>query len=196
MQHKKHTCGNKTLFYTSGIIKSKAKPIKYGYFEARIKAAPLFPGVCPAFWVYRSENDKWTEIDFVELTEVSRNVRRIDTNLHAFQHPDLYNGERRNPGKHHCERRHWDAPWDPRNDFHVYGCEWDEKRIRWYIDGKVVNEAKNKYWDQPLDVVLSFGVRSPLNRTPSSKGFPTIFEVDYVRVWKKDTPNQMQSICT
>jgi len=80
-----------------GIIKSKAKPITYGYFEARLKAAPRFPGVAPAFWIYGSDKDSWTEIDFIELTEVLGNVKRIDTNLHAFQHPKLFNGEKRMP---------------------------------------------------------------------------------------------------
>ncbi len=191
MQYKKHTRASKILFYTSGIIKSRAAPIKYGYFEARLKGAPRFPGVCPAFWVYRSyKNDSWTEIDFVELTEISHKVRRIDTNLHAFHHPKLFNGERRMPGNHHIERRHWDAPWDPREGFHVYGCEWNEHQINWYIDGKLVNQAENKYWDRPLDVVMSFGVRDPLKNKPSEEGFPTTFQVDYIRVWKMLSPNK------
>jgi len=190
MQYHKHKRDGKDLFYTSGIIKLKADPIKFGYFETRIKAAPRFPGVCPAFWVYRIDDNTWTEIDFVELTEAAGNTGRIYTNLHVFQHPDLFDGKRKQPPKHHVERRHWDAPWDPRDDFHVYGCEWDEKRIKWYINGKLVNQADNRYWKQPLDMVLSFGVRHPLRRKPSGEGFPTTFQVDYIRVWKKTASNK------
>jgi len=184
MQYHKHKRGTKTLFYTSGIIKSRATPIKYGYFEARIKAAQRFPGVCPAFWVYRNEKNLWTEIDFVELTEQRKNVKLIDTNTHVFKHPKL-------PGsKEVHEHRSWQAPWDPRDDFHAYGCEWDDKEIKWYVDGKLVATRKNDYWHQPLDVVLSFGVRSPLKEMPSDKEFPTVCQVDYVRVWKKAAPNK------
>ena len=51
MQYEEHTRGGSALYYTSGIIRSKdPNGIKYGYFEARIKAAPLHPGVSPAFW--------------------------------------------------------------------------------------------------------------------------------------------------
>lgn len=193
IQHKMRTRGEQRLSYMSGIIRSKSKPIKYGYFEARIKAAPRFPGVCPAFWLYRVDDGTWTEIDIIELTEVPGNVKRIDTNLHVFQHPKLFDGKKRQPGNHHAERRHWDAPWDPRDDFHVYGCEWDEGCIRWYIDGNLVNEAENRYWHQPLDVVLSFGLRHPLEKEPSDQGFPTVCEIDYVRVWKKEAPNKQDA---
>jgi aminoglycoside 6'-N-acetyltransferase len=40
---------------TSAAIRSKAKPLRYGFMEARIKTAPLYPGVSPAFWLYRND---------------------------------------------------------------------------------------------------------------------------------------------
>jgi beta-glucanase (GH16 family) len=81
------------------------------------------------------------------------------------------------------EERTWKAPWDPRAAFHVYGCEWDAKEIRWYVDGRLIQARKNDYWHQPLDLALSMGVRGALKTTPSKVGFPTTFQVDYVRVW-------------
>ena len=45
------TGGRRSTPYTSGMLKSYATGT-YGYYEARIKGAPLFPGVCPAFWLY------------------------------------------------------------------------------------------------------------------------------------------------
>jgi beta-glucanase (GH16 family) len=178
MQYQEHMRGDKQLYYTSGIIKSRAAPIRYGYFEARIKAAPRYPGVCPAFWVYRKENKLWTEIDFVELTEQRKGVRLVDTNTHVFYHPQLATG------KELHERRTWEAPWDPRDDFHVYACEWTAKEIKWYVDDELIKTRANGYWHQPLDVVISFGVRYPLKTEPSAEGFPTVFQVDYVRVWQ------------
>jgi len=181
MEYHKHQRATNTLFYTSGIIKSRATPIKYGYFEARVKAAPRFPGVCPAFWAYRHEKGLWTEIDFVELTE-QQNVEAVDTNTHVFKHPELPEG------KTVHESRSWKSPWDPRDGFHVYGCEWNDKEIRWYVDTKLVATRQNEYWHQALDVVLSFGIRSPLKTKPSDTGFPTVFQVDYIRTWKKAVP--------
>ena len=185
MQYHKHNRGKQTIFYTSGIIKSKEDPTKYGYFEARIKAASRFPGVCPAFWTYRQDRDEWTEIDFVELTQrPHQDVKTIDLGSHVFRTPKLSQGIQIH------EARDKVMPWDPRDDFHVYGCQWNEKTIKWYVDGKLLATRKNDYWHQSLDVVLSFGVRHPLKKTPSDKGFPTVFQVDYIRVWKKATPNK------
>ena len=184
MQYHRHKRKGKTLFYTSGIIKSKASPIKYGYFEARIKAAQRFPGVCPAFWGYRIEKDLWTEIDFVELTQHPNDVKLLYTNTHVFRHPRVPNERKIR------EPRSWRSPWDPRDDFHVYGCEWNDKEINWYVDGKLVGTRKNEYWHQALDVVISFGVRPPLKQKPSDKEFPAVFKVDYVRSWKKATSNK------
>ena len=177
MQYKEHRRGQWTLYYKSGIVRSKAPPTRYGYFEARIKAASRYPGVSPGFWAYRQDPDEWTEIDFVELTQRRKDVRIIDTNVHVFKQPSF-------PGTLPLQEvRAWQAPWDPRDGFHVYGCEWDEKEIRWYIDGRLVQARKNDYWHQPLDLTLSMGVRGDLKTTASPEGFPTTFQVDYVRVW-------------
>lgn len=180
MDYQQHRRGQWTLFYRSGILKSRAAPLRYGYFEARIKAASRYPGVAPAFWAYRQDADEWTEIDFAELTQRRRDVRIVDTNVHVFRQPDFAG---------HLplqEERSWMAPWDPRDDFHVYGCEWDAQQIRWYIDGREVQSRRNDHWHQALDVVLSFGVRADLKHTASAEGFPTTFQADYVRVWTSD----------
>lgn len=177
MRYEEHQRGQWTLFYKSGIVKSKAPPVRYGYFEARIKAASRYPGVSPGFWAYRNDGDQWTEIDFVELTQRNLSVSLIDTNVHVFKQPGF-------PGTLPLqEERTWKAPWDPRDKFHVYGCEWDEKEIRWYIDGRLVQARKNDYWHQALDLTLSMGVRGALKTAASPEGFPTTAQVDYVRVW-------------
>src|SRR5574340_1838685 len=59
--------------------------------------------------------------------------------------------------------------------FHVYGCEWDEREIRWYIDGRLIQARSNDFWHQALDVVVSFGVRADLKVQASREGFPTSF---------------------
>lgn len=177
MEYSEHKRGWQTLYYKSGIAKSKAPPILYGYFETRIKAASRYPGVAPAFWGYRQDADEWTEIDFVELTQRNRDVKIVDTNVHVFKQP-AFTGTL---PLH--EERSWMAPWDPRDDFHVYGCRWDERQIRWYVDGHLIQTRANDYWHQPLDVTISFGVRGLLKTQPSPVGFPTTFLVDYVRVW-------------
>ncbi|QNN22787.1 family 16 glycosylhydrolase [Planctomycetales bacterium ZRK34] len=180
MAYEPHKRNQRDIYYTSGIIRSRAEPIRYGYFEARLKGATRFPGVCPAFWTWRNEGDRWTEIDFIELTQWKTNPSIMHVNTHVFKHPKLPADKA--PLR---EGHHWTAPWNPRDDFHVYGCLWTPTKITWHIDGEVVRERENTYWDQPLDVALSFGVRAPLRRNASPEGFPTEYEVDYIRVWQR-----------
>lgn len=58
------------------------------------------------------------------------------------------------------------------------------------MDGKLVRRRKNEYWDQAMTLKFSMGLRRPLKDDPMSEhatkeGFPTVFKVDYVRVWKR-----------
>ena len=198
--------------YKSAMLKSYAKGT-YGYYEARLKAAPLFPGVCPSFWLYSRIDDKLTspgavrysEIDIVELTQrgdrVANNERVADLNLHAI----LSNGKEGLAGRawqRPNDRRFKEAqaneyilPFDPRNGFHTYGCQVTKDSITWYVDGKEVGEKKNDHWHREMNVALSLGLRPPYSKyTPKgfipvtdqpSDGFPTSMMVDYVRVWEK-----------
>ena len=76
-------------------------------------------------------------------------------NLHVFQHPDLGNGARKKPGKHFYIYFDYKLSSEPSQEFHVYGLEWDKKNKKWYVDGQLVHVVANKYWNQPLDVVMS-----------------------------------------
>ncbi len=198
--------------YTSGMLKSHVTET-FGYYETRLKGAPLFPGVCPSFWLYSKIDDsivtqgetRYSEVDIVELTQrgdrVEGNERIADCNLHAI----LSNGKPGIPG------RQWQRPnderfkdeqanelrlsFDPRDDFHTYGCEITTETITWFIDGKTIGRKPNRYWHREMNVALSLGLRPPYS-TYTVKGFvpsdvevndefPTTMEVDYVRIWDR-----------
>lgn len=170
---------NSGMRYYSGFVRKKSGPVQYGFFEARVKAAPRFPGVCSAFWAFNQEEKWWTEIDFVELYHRSSEPEIISFFRHVFRQPYPGLPEPYRPGID------WEASWDPSEDFHVYGCEWDENEIKWYVDGELVHSVINTFWEQPLDIVFSLELRPPLMDNPDSQGFPAEMLVDYVRVWKK-----------
>lgn len=197
--------------FTSGMLKSHAAG-QYGYFEARIKGAPLFPGVSPAFWLYSKIDDsklepgavRYCEVDIVELTQRNShgegNVRIGDHNLHAI----VSNGSKGVPGRdwrrpHDARFRdaqaiEYRAPFDPREDFHTYGCRVNKDWITWFVDGVEIGRKPNTLWHQPMNVALSLGLRAPFarwennrlraNTTVGPKEFATAMEVDYVRVWE------------
>ncbi len=209
MTYAPHSRNGTPLFYKSGILRSHSQ-MTYGYYETRMRGCQLFPGACPAFWSY-SDGKKYTgevrycEIDFVELQmhEIEKHtgkrapVEVIDMNLHLKLADEKGNIEWKRPNSHPelCANK-WTAPWDPRDDFHVYGCEVTPETITWYIDGKKVAEKPNTYWHEPMNLTLSLGLRHPhlgwvgqeMKPNPpnaTEDGFPTSMEVDYVRVWKK-----------
>lgn len=87
MAYDPHQRNGQPIFYKSGILKSTDPGgIAFGYFEARIKGAPLWPGVCPAFWAYRHDAQRgyWTELDFVEMLENPASPRDVDFTSHVF----------------------------------------------------------------------------------------------------------------
>jgi beta-glucanase (GH16 family) len=172
-----------TYFYKSAIMKSTLPAgIVYGRFEARIKGASVWPGVCPAFWAWRNGGNYWTELDFVEMTEAIGNVKDIDFTTHVF--PPT-------PGvpKEISNSTHAVFGFDPRDDFHVYVMEWNSSLLTWWVDGELIKQLPaaphfNRA-DRPMDVALSFGLRPPLKMKPDSVGFPTTFYVDWVRTWQR-----------
>lgn len=206
-----HEQTGRKYFYTMGILMSR-KPTTYGYFEARIKGCSKFRGMCPAFWLFsrgrhrmkaNGETVCYSEIDIVEMLQglwhpaagKQTPPNWIDCNLHCRL---LKDGKekwfRPNDSPEMC-RNHWQAPWDPRDDYHLYAVENSKEWIVWYIDGREVARKPNRYWHLPMNLTLTMEARPPLirwagvdGREPdpencTSEGFPTEMTVDYVRTW-------------
>lgn len=204
MRYEEHSMRGVDYFYKCGILRSNQKTT-YGYFEAKIKSASLFPGVCPAFWLYSSgermvyngETITYSEIDIVELNQGENKgttVRTIDCNLHMRKIKD---GEEiwQRPNTHPdlCKTR-YEADFDPRDDFHIYGCENRPDSVIFYLDNKRIGAKKNHYWHLPMNVTFTMeprkphhryaeGDRLPVPEAATREGFPTTMEVDWVRVW-------------
>ncbi|MDF1816637.1 MAG: family 16 glycosylhydrolase [Verrucomicrobiales bacterium] len=215
MRHNSDNESDKGTYFTSGILKSY-RTFTYGYFEARIKGAALSgSGVCPSFWLYSNfDNDApegeviYCEVDVVELQQYDwyqghqDDVRDIDMNLHCVVKKNGKRNWRRPKSFAKEQLNKWRAPWDPREDFHVYGCEVSRSDIIWYIDGKEVAGKPNTLWHRPKHVALSLGLRKPFVRFENNRNnaidpkadteaaailaeFPVGMLVDYVRVWEK-----------
>ncbi len=206
MRYEEHESKGNEYFYKMGIARSKEK-VTYGYFEARIKSASLFPGVCPAFWLYsfgekgevNGEMITYNEIDIVELTQgevKNSTVSTIDCNLHMRLIKDGKEvWQRPNTHPELC-RTHWEAPFDPREDYHIYACENRPDSIIFYVDNKRIGAKKNYYWHLPMNVTFTMEPRKPhhiykdgqrlANPAAATKeGFPTTMYVDWVRTWSK-----------
>ncbi len=206
IRHKNHTRAGKRLHFTSGMIRSRAE-ITYGYFEAKIKAAPKHPGVSSAFWSHSIDetpitiNGKrigYNEIDFPELTQRVNNVNVMDWNVIRSSDNNGRNGGNRVSVRQSTGDGITEPNFDPRARYHIYGCLWTPSKIEFYIDGKKVGKTHfNKYQKLPMRLVLSLGLREPFYKTnpnngkrsaiatpKNPNGFPSTMLVDYVRTWQ------------
>lgn len=119
-----NTAAEQGARYTSGEIQSVAT-FRYGYFEARMRV-PRGQGVITGFFTYAgpAQGASAHEID-VEI--LGRETRRVYLTYHV--------------GGHGTEKI-VELPFDAADGFHVYGFEWTPEALRWYIDNRLVHEAR------------------------------------------------------
>ena len=87
-----------------------------------------------------------------------------------------------------------DPDWSAK--FHLWRMDWDESSIKLYVDDLLLNEidvtktfnkdkeGKNPF-RQPHYMILNLAIGGTNGGDPSKTKFPAKFEVDYVRVYKK-----------
>lgn len=162
--------------FTTAAVKSRER-VLYGYFEVRSR--PMNAGASSSFWFYAQDPDRWTEIDVYEMCGKSEKQEKIyHSNLHVFVTPE--GGK-----KHTSDGRTWEAPFRFADDFHTYGLEWNEKEIRWYVDGKVVRTSENKQHHQALTINFDSETMPDWFGLPDPADLPATFMIDYIRCWKK-----------
>ena len=165
--------------HTAGFIKSKNKFL-YGYFEAEMKLmdAPWVSG----FWMTNVDKDWWTEIDICENAPgLSYNRNDLNSNIHVFRAPE----DQGNVKKHFSRTKKYYIPVELQKDYHVWGLEWTEEYIRFYIDGILFREAKNTHWHQPLEVNFNNESNKWFGALPDDDRLDGEFHVKYFRVWEK-----------
>lgn len=180
--------------YTSGCVYSK-EFAHYGYFEIRAKI--MKSAGSSAFWLAWPPSDQpQTEIDVFEMGGKGTtadpaggglprltSANRYNMNYHLFEGPLVNEGYNRDT----C----WVAPFEFADDYHVYGLQWDEDFVRWYVDGVLVHVKANLDQKYPMKVILDseafwggqadggwFGF-------PVNGDLPSKFRIDYVRGWTK-----------
>lgn len=157
---------------------------QYGWFEARIKVSDV-PGSWPAFWMMPKNFTTWPgdgEIDIMEYAISTQGKDMSSSSIHC----NAYNWPR-NTQKTHVQNVSKAA-----TEYHVYALEWDQDRMKFYIDGTLhlifTNEKKGyDTWpfDNPFYLKLNMAWGGNMGGTTSPSGLPATYEVDYVRVFKK-----------
>jgi beta-glucanase (GH16 family) len=165
--------------YTSAAVHTRDRTC-YGYFE--VKARPMNSGGSSSFWFQQDAKPGWaTEIDVFEIGgKAPGHENKYHMNVHVFRTPS----EKR----HWSRGKDWEAPWRLADDFHVYGLEWDEENLKYYVDGVLVRRVHNTHWHQPLYLIFDSETMPDWFGMPDDKDLPSTFRIEYVRAWKKPGP--------
>ncbi len=196
----KNPRGNRNVIYNSGSVRTHGKyEFLYGRIEMKAKL-PKGKGVFPAFWtlgadfvldghIDSKQGYGWArcgEIDIMELTgtESGQGNKTVWQTIHTDDGIHEDNGKLAGQGYTISE--------DFYDDYHIFGIDWSENRVEWYVDDKIVcvadysdtSIAKNviaqKALNRPqyIQMNLAMGGNWPGDAGTNLAG--TEFVIDYV----------------
>jgi beta-glucanase (GH16 family) len=162
-----------------------------GRFEARIDL-PTTQGMWPAFWLLPRDTTWPTggEIDILE------NRGSQPTLVSSAYHWQV------NPSVPCCDEHEFDSdehtatddgtPVDFHNGFHIYAVEWEAAQLQFFVDGELHftlrESASRPIFENPMNIILNLAVGGDFGGDPdASTVFPQHMDVDYVRVWQRQT---------
>lgn len=187
-------------FYSSARINTHGKASwTYGKIEARIKL-PSGQGIWPAFWMLGENIDTVGypasgEMDIVEMiggksaddgtdneTTIHGTIHRPNNDPNPKEAVKSIESSFKNPSN---------ANWG--DDFHIYGIEWDETTVKYYVDGRVYGTADISHktdgfevFHRPFYIILNLAVGGNWPGPPDQTTiFPQRMLVDWVRVYQK-----------
>lgn len=180
--------------YTSARLDTKGLfSFTYGKIEARIRF-PFGKGIWPAFWMLGANIDEdgypaCGEIDIAEMVGGNGALgsdwsdARIWGSLHRRRDDtdDVYSIT----AKYGIPGRFADA-------FHVFGVEWDEESVNYYVDGdlylSVGTGSRSDGFDafhKPFFIVINLAVGGDWPGNPDgTTQWPQEMDVDWVRVYR------------
>lgn len=170
--------------YTSARMITKGKfEQTYGRFEARMRL-PYGQGMWPAFWMLGADID----------TNPWPGAGEIDIMEYRGQEPTVVLGSVHGPG--YSGGNAVTKRYDLLNDrfdtgFHVFGIEWGEDYVNYYVDDVLYNQITpddvDGEWvfDKPFYLLINLAVGGSFVGSPNSETvFPQTMLVDYVRVYQ------------
>lgn len=166
--------------YTSASITTEGKySFTYGKVEARMKL-PKGQGMWPAFWMMGQNRSEvgWPRCGEIDIMEHINTEDILYGTLHWHNEKHVSNGT-----KTPCTV----------GEFHSYSIEWDQRSIRWFLDGKQFHEVSvadgansTEEFHRPFYLILNLAIGGDWPKNPdSTTTFPDNVIVDYVRVYQK-----------
>lgn len=170
--------------YTSARITTKGLYAKkYGRFEARIKL-PWGQGIWPAFWLLGDNIDTvgWPQCGEIDIMEYRGQEPTI---VHGSLHGPGYSGGNPITKSYELQNDRFDT------DFHIFGIEWGEGYINFYVDDVLYNQITPAdvtgewVYDHEFFIIMNLAVGGSFAGSPNANTvFPQTMLVDYVRVYQ------------
>lgn len=120
---------------SEGLTTSNTMLFTYGYLEIRAKA-PFRHGAWPSFWMQSATPFKTVPwFSEVDIYEIFGQPDRVVANIHKWgqgHHTSLDGVKESWPRDYFFKN-----PETLNDEYHVYGFEWDEKYMYFYVDGEM-----------------------------------------------------------
>jgi beta-glucanase (GH16 family) len=181
--------------YTSASLTTKGLHAwQYGRFEMRGRIETR-AGLSPAFWTMGIEGE-WPSNGEIDIMEYYQGM------LWACA---MWGTEERWMPKSDIARKPIAVFNDPdwSSKFHVWRIDWDENGIKLYVDEMLLNavnvketfnadkERKNPF-RQPHYIILGLAIGGGPRGDPSETKFPARYAMDYVRIYRKQSQNEIR----
>lgn len=169
--------------YTSAFLESRfSDPGNGSYVEVSAKTIDVRANICCAIWEQNfpllQTLDPNPEIDIQEylLSGANGNPNRVQSTLHRWYVPSGHSMD---------AYKTYDTLVPLGDDFHTYGLERREGKLRFYIDGY-------KYWEYTVTSMpeyvnmarhIIFSLEGHAGN-PVDSYLPAVFQIDYVRIYK------------
>jgi beta-glucanase (GH16 family) len=178
-----------TIEYTSASLRTRGLHAwQYGRFEMRGRIDTR-PGLWPAFWSLGVEGE-WPGNGEIDIMEYYRGMLLANFAWSSGVRYKAVWDDLKKPITEFADP-HWSQK------FHTWRMDWDEKGIQIYVDDQLLNEValadtynqdanKLNPFRQPHYLLLNLAIGGMNGGDLKDTEFPSRFEVDYVRVYRKE----------
>ena len=178
---------DKAAMLTGAIETRGLYSFKHGKVEVRAKVY-AHTGTFPAIWMMpQSSKEGWPACGEIDIFET---IDTQDVTYHTVHSHWTYN-----LGHHSDPLSSYSATYSM-EDYHVYGFEWEEGTMRWYVDGTQVGSysrsddpeaiAQGQWpFEKEFYLILNQSVGNGSWAAPADTTHTYRMDVDWVRVYQK-----------